>query len=117
MSKSRVSPEALRIAFKIWLEFEGRPVLGEGGYRLLEKIDELGSIMDASKSLGISYRKAMAYLRKMEERLGGAVVETRRGGPGGGGQAHLTPLARMLMKRYSSALRTIEKALASVEAS
>jgi len=117
LGKAEPSPGELRVAFKIWLEFEGKPVLGEGGYQLLCKIEELGSIAEASRSLGISYRKALAYIRRVESRLSRRVVETRRGGRGGGGEAHLTPLAHQLIERYRAAVEAVKSSLACLQSS
>ncbi|HID90584.1 TPA: LysR family transcriptional regulator [Candidatus Bathyarchaeota archaeon] len=85
--------------FKLWLEYEGSPLMGEGRVSILEAIGRLNSIKRACESLGISYRYGWGCIRKIESRLGRPVVERRRGGYGGGG-ARLTGLGRMLTERY-----------------
>jgi molybdate transport system regulatory protein len=42
---------------KAWVVLSERVKLGDGGARLLEAIDELGSIQKAVGRLGMSYRK------------------------------------------------------------
>lgn len=104
----------LNVKFKIWLEINGKPVLGEGGYHLLTLIEKHGSILKASKELSISYRKALSYIRRIESRLGLKIVETSRGGPGGGGSAKLTDTAKFLVLKYEKALNVVENALSSL---
>ena len=100
----------LRARFKLWLELDGEPVLGEGGFALLKAIEEEGSIMGACKRLGLSYRKALNYIKKTEGRLGLKIVEARRGGRGGG-EARLTEKGRALLDIFMHLEEAIRKAL------
>jgi len=100
----------LRARFKLWIELDGEPLLGEGGYELLRAVEEVGSIMGACRRLRLSYRKAMSYLRKMEQRLGRKMVRTRKGGRGGGG-AELTEDCRELLDAYEALKLAVEKTL------
>ena len=59
----------------------------------------MGSIKEAAKSVGISYRTAWARLQEMERALGHPVVRYRAGGPGGGATA-LTDETRRLLRLY-----------------
>lgn len=85
--------------FKLWLEYEGAPILGEGRAAFLEAIDEVNSMSKACESLKISYRYGWGCVRKIERRLESPVVKRFRGGYGRGGAA-LTDLGKMLLKRY-----------------
>ncbi len=88
-----------RVAYKIWLEHEGKSVLGKGGAKILEAIKEEESISKAARKLGMSYRYVWNYLDKMSSTLQEPVVSTFRGGSVGGG-ARLTPLGEELIKEY-----------------
>ena len=46
--------------------------------------------MAAANELSFSYRTALNYIKKMESALKVAVIETQKGGSGGGGSASLT---------------------------
>jgi molybdate transport system regulatory protein len=80
----------VQVRSKVWLEVQGRPVLGPGRRRLLQTIDEQGSISKAVRLLHIAYRKAWGQIKAMEGQLGLPLVEKQTGGQGGGG-ARLTP--------------------------
>jgi len=108
--EGRESGRRLRARFKLWLELDGRPVLGEGGFALLCAIGEEGSIMGACRRLNISYRKALNYIKKIEERLGVTVVETWRGGRGGG-EARLTEEGKALVEAFRSLEEAVREAL------
>ncbi len=78
--------------------------MSEGRARLLELIDQNGSISDSARELGMSYRHAWGILKKMNEASGSDVVETHRGGRDGGGSV-LTSEGRALLDTYNSLKR------------
>ncbi|UCB60615.1 MAG: ModE family transcriptional regulator, partial [Candidatus Bathyarchaeota archaeon] len=49
---------------KVWLEFKGEPLLGEGGAEILEAIKREKAISRAARSIGMSYRYVWNYLAK-----------------------------------------------------
>ena len=91
--------KSLKVKSKIWIEIEGRPLLGEGRRNLLKYIEERGSISRAARELGISYKRAWSYIKNMEDRLGVRLVEKCVGGKGGGG-AKLTAEGNALIEKY-----------------
>lgn len=105
----------MKFRFKIWSEIGGQPLLGSGRYRLLSALEETGSINAAAGDTGISYRRAWAQIREMEQLLGYPLITSRRGGNGGGG-TKLTPQALKLMKEYARLCRRVEKALSELGA-
>ncbi len=91
----------MKVKFKVWLEKEGEPIISEGKYRLLKEIDSVGSILRASRKLGISYKRAHSQIKTLEERLGCPVVERRRRGG-----SKLTERGKRLVEEYE---RVLEK--------
>jgi molybdate transport system regulatory protein len=85
---------------KIWMEYEGKPVIGKGGAEILKQLKKEESISKAAEKLNMSYRYVWNYLRKIEKTLGEPVVETYRGGKSGGGGARLTKLGKSLLDEY-----------------
>jgi molybdate transport system regulatory protein len=89
-----------RFSYKIWIEEDGRPLIGKGGAEILEEIEKQKSISTAARKLGMSYRYVWNYLQKIEEKVGEPVVETFRGGKSGGGGAGLTQVGKSLLGEY-----------------
>jgi 8-oxo-dGTP diphosphatase len=85
---------------------DGSPMLGEGRAELLELIEDRGSLSEAAKEMGMSYRYAWGMVRRISEAAGAPVVESSRGGSRGG-RTTLTPLGRELV----DAFRRVEDAL------
>lgn len=84
---------------KLWLEYEGIPVLGDGRMKMLRSIHRNGSIKLAARETGISYRRMRGAIHEMESTIGYPLVRIQRGGGGGGG-AVLTPAAHQLMATF-----------------
>lgn len=91
----------IEVRSKVWLEYHGVPFLGDGRYRLLRAVERCGSINAAAGELGLSYRKAWAQLRQMEEHAPFPLLVMSKGGKGGG-STRLTTEARALLRRYAS---------------
>lgn len=100
-----------KLSCKIWLEYNGKPLIGKGGAQILEQIDMEQSISKAAKKLGMSYRYVWSYIRRVERVLGKPVIETYRGGKAGGGGAKLTKLGKELLKKYKHAEGRLTKVL------
>ena len=97
--------------FKLWVAGpDGEGVFGGGKWRLLDAIDRTGSLRSAADALGISYRKAWGDLRKVEQALGVAFLERRRGGTDGGSMV-LTETGKRWLREYARFQRSVEKAV------
>jgi molybdate transport system regulatory protein len=84
------------------IDLEGRGSIGPGKVRLLELIDERGSIRQAGAQLGMSYARAWGLVRELGDTFGAPVVDASPGGKDGGG-ASLTPLGRTIVEAYRTA--------------
>lgn len=94
---------------KIWLSTSaGEIVFGSGKCRLLQAIDQLGSLSAASESLNISYRKAWGDLKKAEEHIGKKLIIKNRGGSGGG-RTSLTPEGAKLVNAYLTFVTEVKR--------
>ncbi len=90
----------LRLNYKIWLETSDHDgVLGDKKCALLRKIEETGSLTDAVKKSGLTYRKTWDNLRKMENRLGFPLIKPTRGGTYGGNTV-LTPEGKIIIAAF-----------------
>ena len=85
---------------KVWIEHNGKPVLGKGGAEILQAIAKENSISKAAEELNMSYRYVWNYLQKIQKTVGERIVETFKGGKAGGGGANLTMLGQTLLEEY-----------------
>jgi molybdate transport system regulatory protein len=76
----------------------GRAV-GPGKIRLLEQIHKSGSIIQAGRDLGLSYRRAWLLIDDLNNSFHHPVIEAETGGIAGGG-TRLTPFGRKLVQLY-----------------
>ncbi len=104
----------ISVGAKIWLDFDGKSVIGSGWAKLLENIDnnDGGSLTNALNIAPkkYSYKYAWNILKRIEERTGVSPVETGKGGPGGGGWIRLNEWGKYLLDTF----KKIEKELESV---
>ena len=92
--------QKLLIKSKVWIEDEkGSMVFGLGRLKILNAIEEHGSILAASKSLNMSYRAAWGKIKATEDRLGKPLLTRQVGGASGGG-SELTAFAKALVKKF-----------------
>lgn len=90
----------LRLNYKIWLETSDHVgVLGDKKCTLLRKIEETGSLTDAVKKSGLTYRKTWDNLRKIENKLGFTLIKPTRGGTDGGNTV-LTPEGKIIIAAF-----------------
>ncbi len=83
------------------LKFDDKTILlNKKKFKLLEYIDECGSITKASKKGNIPYRSALKYIEEIERESNKSIVSTQRGGKGGGGESKLTTGGKSLLKEY-----------------
>ena len=73
-------------------------LLGRKKYKLLDKINSFGSISEAAKLTEISYRTALNHIEKIETSLDIKIVETQKGGKGGGGKTSLSEEGFAILK-------------------
>jgi molybdate transport system regulatory protein len=84
----------------VWIEYNGKPILGKGGAEILKAISTEKSISKAATKLGMSYRYVWNYLQKIRKVVEEPIVETYKGGKTGGGGATLTALGHNLIEEY-----------------
>ncbi len=81
--------------------------IGPGKVALLEGIARTGSLRQAARALGMSYRRAWLLLDQINQSFNTPSATATVGGAGGGGAA-LTPFGEELIERYRALERTIE---------
>ncbi len=90
-----------------------RVALGPGKADLLQAIDETASLKSATARFSMSYKRGWMLLQEMNDAFAKPLVETEKGGAGGGGHATLTPLGKRILRRYREMEKDAGKAVAS----
>ena len=85
---------------RIWIEKNGQLYLGLGRIMLLERIEELGSIAAAARSMKLGYRTAWLWIDDMNRRAPAPLVEKEIGGDKGG-RARVTQYGRETISQYN----------------
>jgi molybdate transport system regulatory protein len=86
--------------------------MGPGKSELLAAIDATGSISQAAKQLGMSYRRAWNLVDTMNRCFKEPLVTTATGGDHGGG-ARVTAFGRDVLKRFMHMQHKADSAIAA----
>lgn len=86
--------------------------LGPGKADLLEAIRETRSLTAAAGRFGMSYKRGWSLVQEMNAAFTTPVVETVKGGSGGGGSASLTRLGDYILDRYRRMEADADRAVA-----
>lgn len=92
-------PSKASFSGRLWLDKDGRRLLGKGRVQLLCLIDQLGSIRSAAGAMGMSYKAAWESVERMNRLADEPLVVSTRGGAGGG-ETRLTPYGKALTRLY-----------------
>src|SRR5208282_816092 len=87
------------VRLTIRVDFSPTSSVGPGKIRLLELVDETGSISAAGRAMTMSYRRAWLLVDELNRLFKNPLVATRLGGEAGGGAA-LTPFGKTVVRHY-----------------
>lgn len=104
-SRSRIGLSHLRVTF------DDSFYIGPGRADILELIDQTGSISEAAKRMGMSYKRAWGLVQDLNAGFGAPLVVSSRGGPDQG--ASLTPAGSAVLSRYRNMQTAAWSAIAS----
>jgi molybdate transport system regulatory protein len=93
------------------IDFDRDRAVGPGKIKLLELIDKHGSISEAGRQMGMSYRRAWVLVDNLNHCFRAPVVASQTGGQHGGG-ASLTELGRGVVEHYRAVERASQTASA-----
>jgi molybdate transport system regulatory protein len=98
-AKQILKDTTFRVSGSLWIEGEEKRFLGPGRVELLERIADTGSINQAAKQMGMSYKKAWEMVNSLNSQVSTPLVLTQTGGEKGGG-AIITEEAKQLIEYY-----------------
>lgn len=100
------------VSLSIRVDLSPSLAIGPGKIRLLELIEETGSISAAGRAMNMSYRRAWLLLDELNHTFHEPVATTAHGGRTGGG-ASLTPFGKRLVQGYRKMETDAEHAVAA----
>jgi len=95
----------MKAALRIRIDFDEGTILSPGKVRLLELVDEYGSIEQAAAVIEMTNDCAREIIDKLEGLFGASLIATEPKGENGT-RSELTELARKVIERYRAAERT-----------
>src|SRR5207344_1220148 len=96
----RHAPDSVQLEGAVWMTVAGQSLGGNGRIELLKAIETTGSITQAAKAVGMSYKGAWDAVDTMNNLAGSPLVERSVGGRGGGG-TRLTERGTQLVRRFA----------------
>lgn len=101
--------KSMKIKTKIWIEnADGELLFGKGKTEVLKLINETGSIKQASKVLGMNYKKCWSHLKILEENFKDELF-VKKQGRGEDAGTMVKPKAFELMSAYEELEKDIEE--------
>ena len=91
------------------IDFDADRAIGPGKVKLLEMIDKYGSISEAGRQMGMSYRRAWLLVDSLNRSFRVPVIASQKGGQHGGGAA-LTEFGHAVVQHYRAVESAAEKA-------
>jgi molybdate transport system regulatory protein len=88
-----------RITVRVRIYFGPTLAIGPGRIELLEGVQRTGSLSQAARDMGMSYRRAWLLMQSLNHSLRSPASIAVRGGRRGGG-ATVTPMGRTLIQAY-----------------
>jgi molybdate transport system regulatory protein len=113
--KTPPPPPRLEVHGALWLTAGGANIGGHGRVALLRAVAEHGSITQAARAFGMSYKAAWDAIDAMNRTAGAPLVERTSGGRGGG-STRLTPRGERLVQRYEQIDAVHRRFLALIDA-
>ncbi|MES1161455.1 MAG: TOBE domain-containing protein, partial [Rhizobacter sp.] len=99
MSGVGVDAHPVTVGAELWLSLDGQNLAGARRVMLLAEIARVGSITQAAKAAGFSYKGAWNAIDDMSNQAGEPLLERSAGGKGGG-STRLTPRGEQLVRNF-----------------
>jgi molybdate transport system regulatory protein len=89
------------------IDIDGKKYFGPGPAELLQLVQETGSIANAAKSMGMSYKKAWAIITNINSRSPKPLIVSHKGGKNRGG-AEITETGKKVLAAYRKLVKQLD---------
>lgn len=100
------------LRFRCWIDDDGAKFFGPGPARLLELIEQEGSLAKAAKAMNMSYKKAWDLINTLNSKGTEPYIISQKGGQQGGGAA-LTPKGKEVLTAYQCLVKRLAEVITS----
>ncbi|MHA1474652.1 MAG: winged helix-turn-helix domain-containing protein [Promethearchaeota archaeon] len=116
MQESNDSIQQFEVGCKFWIKGLNNFTMGPGDVKLIKNLIEFKNLTKAAKVSNFSYKFAWKKLKKISEKTGKAIVNSHRGGKGGGGEVSVTSWGIHLVSLFESAEKQLNKVISKINA-
>ena len=104
------------VGCKFWIKGSNEFTMGPGDVKLIKNLIEFKNLTKASQVSNYSYKYAWKKLKNISEKTGKAIVNSHRGGKGGGGEVLVSEWGIHLVSLFESAEKQLNKTISKINA-
>ncbi len=102
------------VGCKFWIKGSNDFTMGPGDVKLIKSLIEFKNLTKAANVCNYSYKYAWKKIKNISEKTGKAIVNSHRGGKGGGGEVSVTPWGIYLVSLFESAEMQLNKVISKI---
>jgi molybdate transport repressor ModE-like protein len=104
------------VGCKFWIKGTNNFSMGPGDVKLIKELIKSKNLTKAANECDYSYKYAWKKIKNISEKTGKAIVNSHRGGKGGGGEVTVTSWGIHLVSLFESAEKQINKVISKINA-
>ena len=116
MQESKDPIQHYELGCKFWIKGANDFTMGPGDVKLIKNLIEFRNLTKAAKVSNFSYKYGWNKLKNISEKTGKAIVNSHRGGKGGGGEVTVTPWGIHLVSLFESAEKQLNIVINKINA-
>ena len=108
--------QQFEVGCKFWIKGLNDFTMGPGDVKIIKNLIEFKNLTKAANASNYSYKYAWKKIKNISEKTGKAIVNSHRGGKGGGGEVSVTSWGIHLVSLFESAEKQLNKAISKINA-
>lgn len=108
--------QQFEVGCKFWIKGSNDFTMGPGDVKLIKSLIECKNLTNAANECDYSYKYAWKKIKNISEKTGKAIVNSHRGGKGGGGEVSVTSWGIHLVSLFESAEKQLNIVISKINA-
>ena len=104
------------VGCKFWIKGTNNFSMGPGDVKLIKELIKSKNLTKAANECHYSYKYAWKKIKNISEKTGKAIVNSHRGGKGGGGEVTVTSWGIHLVSLFESAEKQLNEVISKINA-